>query len=49
VPEGSVTRLTITERGVVYNPVFRFASRFIIGHAGSIEQYLAALEGRISR
>lgn len=49
VPEGSGTRLTITERGEVYNPVFRFVSRFIIGHEGSIEQYLAALEGRISR
>jgi hypothetical protein len=49
VPEGSGTRLTITERGEVYNPVFRFVSRFIIGHAGSIEQYLAALEGRLSR
>lgn len=49
VPEGTGTRLTVTERGEVYNPVFRFVSRFIIGHAGSIEQYLAALEDRISK
>lgn len=39
--EGST--LTITERGEVYNPVFRFISRFIIGHAAHMEGYLADL------
>ena len=42
-PEGSGTRITITERGEVYNPVFRFVSRFIMGHTATIDGYLAAL------
>jgi hypothetical protein len=33
----------ITERGEVYNVFFRFISRFIMGHASSIEQSLGAL------
>ena len=37
------TRLTITEDGEVYNPVFRFVSRFIIGHTASIDTYLGDL------
>ena len=40
---GEVTSLIITEDGEVYNPVFRFMSRFIIGHAASIDQYIRAL------
>lgn len=36
--QGSVLR--ITENGVVYNPVFRFVSRFILGHHATINQYL---------
>jgi hypothetical protein len=35
--------LTITEDGEVYNPIFRFVSRFIIGHSASLEKYLTAL------
>ena len=41
--EGEGTRLTITERGEVYNPVFRFMSRFVFGHSASIETMLEAL------
>lgn len=41
------TRLTITEDGEVYNPVFRFVSRFIIGHSASIETYLRDLRRRL--
>lgn len=37
------TELRITERGEVYNPIFRFVSRFIIGHTKSLEDYLNAL------
>jgi hypothetical protein len=44
--EGEGTRLTITERGEVYNPVFRFMSRFVFGHSASIEQTLEALAAR---
>lgn len=40
---GGGTEITITERGSVYNPVFRFVSRFIMGHTKSIDGYLGAL------
>jgi len=40
LPAGDSTTLRITEDGEVYNPVFRFASRFIFGHSATIEQYL---------
>jgi uncharacterized protein YndB with AHSA1/START domain len=42
-PEGAGTRVTITERGEVYNPVFRFVSRFVMGHSATIDGYLTAL------
>lgn len=38
------TRLTITEKGEVYNPIFRFVSRFVMGYEGTINQYLADVE-----
>lgn len=42
-PDGSGTRLTITENGEVYNPVFRFVSRFIMGHTATMEGVLQSL------
>src|SRR5262245_55309797 len=36
-------QLTITERGKVRNPLFRFMSRFVFGNAATIEIYLSAL------
>jgi hypothetical protein len=33
----------ITEEGEVFNPIFRFAGRFIIGHTRTIEVYLSDL------
>lgn len=43
-PDGpSASRVTIVERGAVYNPVFRFVSRFIMGHTATIDRYLRAL------
>ncbi len=43
-PHGdSASRVTITERGSVYNPVFRFVSRFVMGHTATIEAYLRQL------
>lgn len=42
-PDGSGTRLTITENGEVYNPIFRFVSRFILGHTSMMEGVLRAL------
>jgi uncharacterized protein YndB with AHSA1/START domain len=41
--EAAGSRVTITEDGVVHNPVFRFMSRFVLGHHASQEAYLRAL------
>ena len=40
VPRGDSTVLRITEDGEVYNPIFRFVSRFVFGHTATIEKYL---------
>ena len=48
VGEGSGSRLTITERGEVYNPVFRFMSRFVFGHSATMEQFLADLKKHVA-
>lgn len=42
-PDGAGSRVVITERGEVYNPVFRFVSRFVMGHTATIDAYLRAL------
>jgi uncharacterized protein YndB with AHSA1/START domain len=47
VEEGQGTRLTITEHGEVYNPVYRFMSRYVFGHAATIEQFLEDLGRRL--
>lgn len=41
--DSAKTRVTITERGWVSNWIFRFASRFVIGHYSSLDAYLRAL------
>lgn len=45
-PVGEATRVTITEDGEIYNPVFRFMSRFIFGYEATMRTYLSALEKR---
>ncbi|MFN2565083.1 MAG: SRPBCC domain-containing protein [Gemmatimonadaceae bacterium] len=45
-PEDGGSRVTITEEGVVHNPVFRFVSRFVLGHHATQEAYLRALARR---
>jgi hypothetical protein len=47
VPNGAGTTVTITERGEVYNPVFRFMSRFVFGHTATMDAFLAALAKRV--
>jgi hypothetical protein len=42
-PMNGSTLLRITEEGEVYNPVFRFVSRFVIGQTRTIETYLRDL------
>jgi hypothetical protein len=41
------TELTLVEDGEVYNPVFRFMSRFVFGHHATIDRYLADLRKRL--
>jgi hypothetical protein len=42
-PENGGTRVRITEDGEVYNPVFRFVSRFILGQTATLDAYLGAM------
>ena len=43
-PDGAgASQVTITERGTVHNPIFRFVSRFVMGHTATIDGYLRAL------
>jgi uncharacterized protein YndB with AHSA1/START domain len=44
-PQGS--RLRITEDGEIYNPLFRFMSRFVFGYEATMASYLTALEVRL--
>jgi hypothetical protein len=46
-PQGSGSSLTITENGEVYNPVFRFVSRFVIGNSATINSYINALQASL--
>jgi len=42
------TTLRITEDGEVYNPIFRFVSRFVMGHDATMKQYLSAVGSRFA-
>jgi uncharacterized protein YndB with AHSA1/START domain len=42
-PEGSNTRVAITEDGVVSNVIFRFLSRYAFGHTATLDAYLKSL------
>ncbi len=46
-PSGDGTTLTITERGVVTNPLFRFMSRYVFGHYATIDAYFRSLEAKL--
>jgi hypothetical protein len=45
-PTGS--RVTITERGEVYNVVFRTLSRFVLGHTSTMDSYLEAARSKLN-
>jgi len=45
-PDGTGSRVQITEQGEVYNPVFRFVSRFIMGHTATARAFLTSLGAR---
>ncbi len=40
---GNGCTVTLTERGEIYNPLFRFLSRFVFGYHGTMETYLKDL------
>lgn len=48
LPAGDSTTLRITEDGEVYNPVFRFVSRFVMGHSATMKEYLSELKERMT-
>lgn len=45
-PDAERTSVTITERGYVTNPLFRFMARFVFGHHRTQESFLRALGRR---
>jgi hypothetical protein len=40
-PSAAGSLLRITEEGEVYNPLFRFIARYVMGHARTIDRFLA--------
>lgn len=48
VPTPTGSRLTITERGEVYNVIFRTLSKFVFGYTGTMDSCLAAVQTRLS-
>lgn len=48
-PASTGSLVTITERGEVYNPVFRFVSHYFMDDAASATAYLRALSSHLGR
>jgi uncharacterized protein YndB with AHSA1/START domain len=48
-PTATGSRLSITERGEVYNPFFRFVSRFVMGHEGTLNKFHEGLTRKLSQ
>ena len=42
-PDGGGTRITLTEEGSVHNPIFRFVSRFLMGHDATMRDWIEDL------
>lgn len=47
-PSGTGSRVTITERGEVYNVIFRTLSRFVFGHTATMDSCLKAATAKLS-
>jgi len=45
-PDGTGSRVTVTERGWIGNPIFRVLARFVFGYYRTEEDYLRALGKR---
>jgi uncharacterized protein YndB with AHSA1/START domain len=48
VPTSGGSRLTITERGEIYNPIFRTLARFVFGYTSTMESCLAAARKKLA-
>ena len=48
VPTSTGSRLTITERGEIYNPIFRALARFVFGYTSTMESCLAAAQRKLA-
>ena len=46
-PDNLGTKLVITENGEVYNPLFRFMSRFVFGHTRTLDEFLRDLKRHV--
>jgi len=46
VPDGSGSRITITENGEIYNPIFRVVSR-AMGYTSTLDAYLESLAAKL--
>ena len=46
VPAAGGTDLTITEDGEVYNVIFRFMSRFVLGHYATMDAFIRSLQAK---
>lgn len=47
-PTSTGSRLTITERGEVYNLIFRTLSNYVFGYTGTIDSCLEAAQKRLA-
>ena len=45
-PAAGGSELSITEDGDVYNPIFRFMSRFVFGHTATMDAFIKHLQTR---
>jgi hypothetical protein len=47
-PEDGGSELAVIENGEVYNPIFRFVSRYIMGYNTTLDRYFKALEAKLN-
>ena len=48
VPTVSGSRLMVTERGAVYNPIFRTLAKYVFGHTSTMESFLKAVRNTLA-
>jgi hypothetical protein len=47
-PTARGSRLTVTERGEIYNVIFRALARYVFGHAATLDSFLAAARAKLN-